>query len=300
MSKLNDTKNINVYKIGNGILLYKNVFKDFEDILSFFKEAESYKENIYIMKKFETWGHHGIWTEIDSDNFHIFNNANTLEEIKQKFILEKIYEAYKFVKKDFMIKYGDKDIWPSHYNKINLFNEGSNAKIAFLKYNTNDSENGKRPPINFNAFHSDVFEQDMDTPGYKLIFTSMMYLNDNYEGGEICFWDQDKVVGYKPEAGDIVVFPSCEPFYHGVLNTYNHERYAIRVNYCAVTEGSKEFKSGSYTPSLNHTNYKVGYKWVKDGMKFITTPGLKEHISIDPPEILNIEKMERVLLDAKD
>lgn len=297
MSKLNNLENISVYKISEGIILYKNVFKDSGDILSFFKKAETYDENVYIMKKFDTWGHHGIWTEIDSDSFHIFRNANTEEEIEQKFILEKIYEGYKLVNKDFMSKYGDKDIWPRHYSKINLFNEGSNAKIAFLKYDAND---GQRPTINVNAFHSDVFQQDMDTPGYKLIFTSMIYLNDDYGGGEICFWDGQKIVGYKPEAGDIVVFPSCEPFYHGVLNTYGQDRYAIRVNYCAVTDGSEEFKSRSHDPSLNYTNYKVGYKWIKDGMKYITTPNIKEHISIQPPTILTVNEMERLSLHAKD
>lgn len=300
MSKLNNIENVNVYEISNGIVLYKNVFNNSQDILSFFKEVELYEEDTYVMKKFDVWGNHGIWTEIDSASFHVFRSANGEEETKQKFILEKIYEAYTLVKKDFMSKYGNKDIWPKHYSKINLFNEGINAKIAFLKYDSNDKKGDKNSPINVNAFHSDVFQQDMDTPGYKLIFTSMIYLNDDYEGGEICFWDGEKIIGYKPEAGDIIVFPSCEPFYHGVLNTYENDRYAIRVNYCAVTDGSEEFKSRSYNPSLNYTNYKVGYKWIKDGMKYVITPGIKEHMSIQPPAILTVNQMKRVSLDAKN
>ena len=154
--------------------------------------------------------------------------------------------------------------------------------------------------FNFTAFHSDYFDQDMDTPGYKLIFTVMIYLNSDYEGGEICFWDGGKIVGYKPEPGDIIAFPSCEPFYHGVLNINNNNRYAIRMNYCAVTDGSKEFKDGTFKLSLNNTNYKVGYSWIKDGNKITTSPGIENNNFVDPPLILTTDKLERVLIDAKD
>jgi hypothetical protein len=306
MLKFNDIENVKVYKIADGIILYKNVFNNTDDILSFFKEAELYKEDRYMMKKFYDWGQYGVMTEVDSSSFHDFIpgyfNENEPEEVKQKAVFEKLNDAYKFVKKDFMLKYGNKNIWPSHYNKIDLFNEGKNTKIAFLKYETDMVKviKGEQFEFNFTAFHSDYFEQDMDTPGYKLIFTTMMYLNDDYEGGEICFWSGDKMLGYKPEPGDIVVFPSCEPFYHGVLNIYKNNRYAIRMNYCAVTEGSKEFKDGTFKPSLNYTNHKVGYSWIKNGKETITNPELHKNNRIDPPIMLTIDQMERVLIDAKD
>lgn len=304
MLKFNDIKNVKAYKISDGIILYKNVFKNTDDILSFFKEAELYKEDRYMMKKFYDWGQYGVMTEIDSSSFHDFIpgyfNKNEPEEVKQKAVFEKLYDAYKFVKKDFMIKYGNKDIWPSHYKKVDLFNEGDNTKIAFLKYDVEMAKLAELEKFNFTAFHSDYFEQDMDTPGYKLIFTSMIYLNNDYEGGEICFWDGSKLLSYKPEPGDIIVFPSCEPFYHGVLNITNNNRYAIRMNYCAVTDGSKEFKDGSFKKSLNYTNYKVGYKWIKDGNEITTSPGLSNNTLVDPPLKLTLNEMESVLIDAKD
>lgn len=39
-----------------------------------------------------------------------------------------------------------------------------------------------------------------------------LYLNDNYEGGEIAFRDQG--IQVKPSAGSAVVFPSSAPYYH--------------------------------------------------------------------------------------
>jgi hypothetical protein len=303
MLRFNDIENVKAYKLMDGAILYQNVLKDTEEILSFFKEAELYKEDKYLMKKFEIWGNHGIMTEIDSTSYHGFApeyfNPDDQEQVKQKKVFEKLEDAYRFVKKDFMIKYGNKDIWPSHYKKVDLFNECENTRIAFLKYDVDLAKKAESQKFNFSAFHSDFFEQDMDTPGYKLIFTVMIYLNDEYDGGEICFWDGKKIVGHKPSSGDIIVFPSCEPFYHGVLNISNSDRYAIRMNYVAVTEGSEEFKNGNFAPSLNYTNYKVGYKWTKDGKETTTSPDLDINTLVDPPLILNLDQMERVLIDAK-
>jgi hypothetical protein len=306
MLKFNDIKNVKAYKISEGVVLYKNVIKNVEEVLSFFKDAELYEEDTYMMKKFYKWGYYGTMTEIDSASFHNFSpqffNSDSPEEVKQKNSLESIHDAYKFVRDDFMSKYGNKDIWPDHYKKVNLFNESNSTKIAFLKYDKKHVMpfKGKGTIFNFTAFHSDYFDQDMDTPGYKLIFTVMLYLNDDYDNGEICFWDGENIIGYKPKAGDIVVFPSCEPFYHGVLNIYNADRYAIRMNYYITTEGSEEFKSGNFQPSLNLTNYKVGYEWLKDGVLTVTNPEMQKIKRVNPPIILDESEMERMSIDAKD
>ena len=83
------------------------------------------------------------------------------------------------------------------------------------------------------------------------------------------------------------------------LNINKSDRYAIRMNYTAITEGSEEFKSGTFKPSLNYSNYKVGYTWIKDKNKFYSSPEAEKQISTSPPLILNLDQMERVLIDAK-
>lgn len=40
----------------------------------------------------------------------------------------------------------------------------------------------------------------------------VLYLNDNYEGGNICFPEQN--LDIKPEAGSMIIFPSYPPYYH--------------------------------------------------------------------------------------
>jgi hypothetical protein len=58
--------------------------------------------------------------------------------------------------------------------------------------------------------HTD-WNEDQNTLEYSFV----VYLNDDYEGGEIYFGKQD--VKIKPKAGSIILFPSKEPYYHGSL-----------------------------------------------------------------------------------
>ena len=43
MLRFNDIENVKAYKLMDGAILYQNVLKDTEEILSFFKEAEMYE-----------------------------------------------------------------------------------------------------------------------------------------------------------------------------------------------------------------------------------------------------------------
>jgi hypothetical protein len=53
-----------------------------------------------------------------------------------------------------------------------------------------------------------------DHPAYNLLFASVLYLNDDYMGGEIKFPKRNLVV--KPEKGDLIFFPSIQDCEHGV------------------------------------------------------------------------------------
>jgi len=51
----------------------------------------------------------------------------------------------------------------------------------------------------------------------------VLYLNDDYEGGEIYFKEQD--IKVKPSAGSLVIFPSTEPYYHQSLPVVSGSKY---------------------------------------------------------------------------
>lgn len=53
--------------------------------------------------------------------------------------------------------------------------------------------------------------------------SALLYLNDDYEGGELVFPEQG--VSIKPFAGSIVVFPSTEPFFYQNNKIISGEKY---------------------------------------------------------------------------
>lgn len=101
-------------------------------------------------------------------------------------------------------------------------------------------------------YHTDYQQDSIDTPGPQPRITGVLYPNDDYEGGEIGFrvFDSsdmfdvkafkdtlyDKV--YKPKAGDLVMFPSEHPYYHGVFNIYKSPKYIYRLYWTVHQDAS--------------------------------------------------------------
>lgn len=75
--------------------------------------------------------------------------------------------------------------------------------------------------------------------GYEFLeYSTVIYLNDDYEGGEIYFPKLSYI--YKPKAGDIILFPcSTDEYLHGVLPVRGSNRYTIAMWH--TTDQSKEW-----------------------------------------------------------
>jgi 2OG-Fe(II) oxygenase superfamily len=58
-------------------------------------------------------------------------------------------------------------------------------------------------------------------------YTALIYLNDNFTGGELVFPDRDVVISPKP--GLFVGFPSNHKFVHAVPNVLSGKRYSLPV-----------------------------------------------------------------------
>lgn len=86
-------------------------------------------------------------------------------------------------------------------------------------------------------YHTDYQREYTHNPGAKFVVTAVFYLNDNYVGGDVIFKFLDKddlhvlkeEYTYRPSAGDIVMFLSGHPHYHGVRNVSEGEKYIIRT-----------------------------------------------------------------------
>ena len=64
-----------------------------------------------------------------------------------------------------------------------------------------------------------------DHPSYHRRVSSVYYINDDYEGGEINFPRFN--ISYKPEANEMIVFPSTYVYNHSVSEVTSGTRYAV-------------------------------------------------------------------------
>jgi hypothetical protein len=71
------------------------------------------------------------------------------------------------------------------------------------------------PHIDWNESNSDIE------------YTVVVYLNDNYDGGELEFVEPELDVKIKPKAGSIVMFPSFMPYKHQSCNITNGRKMLI-------------------------------------------------------------------------
>jgi hypothetical protein len=64
---------------------------------------------------------------------------------------------------------------------------------------------------------------DGEYPGIK--YGAIIYLNDNFEGGELFYSNLNYL--YKPKAGDIVIHPASEKYTHDVYPLISGNRYTL-------------------------------------------------------------------------
>ena len=94
-----------------------------------------------------------------------------------------------------------------------LKNALTNTAMDYV--NKNGLDSGRQAPISISKYFEGAFmgpHTDSSPEPTVEHISSVLYLNDNYEGGEINFPNQDICI--KPKAGSIVVFPSIPPFVH--------------------------------------------------------------------------------------
>jgi predicted 2-oxoglutarate/Fe(II)-dependent dioxygenase YbiX len=72
--------------------------------------------------------------------------------------------------------------------------------------------------------HSDIETLDgLPKNNYSIDYSTLVHLNDDYSGGELYFPEYD--ISFKPEAGNLVIFPSNRYFLHGVTKIESKPRF---------------------------------------------------------------------------
>lgn len=256
-----------------GIMVYNNVFKDTKKIKDIVSSSENLEnDGQYYIGNWGPWGHMGRSTALNPSVFDLtggscvhngdgldscVNKTNwltntapsnhlcegVLEEYKrfvvdshaidQRYFLNEIRNAYKSVLLDYT-----KGLDGFDFNSA----EWVTPSIHLLKHLRTPEEHSMSMPC-----HTDAPQFDSESGGSTFILTITMYLNDDYEGGELAFLDErnSDVVHYRPKAGDITVFPSAVPYFHGVERVESGERYVVRTFISKMLEPSKDWIENS-------------------------------------------------------
>lgn len=91
-----------------------------------------------------------------------------------------------------------------------------------LKHKGNTTGINKYYPDRQMGPHIDWNESNSDVE-----YTIVIYLNDNYDGGELRFVEPEIDVKIKPKAGSIVIFPSFMPYKHESMYVSNGRKMLI-------------------------------------------------------------------------
>ena len=217
------------------VIVYKNIFPNIDKLTQILIDSEyvERKENDYF-EEWEGWYTFGTqmsfpwnpnlsYEDIISNDYD-FNNYDLKEdEDPQKWVATSISNAFYQTTLDYI-----------KTNKINLPN-WEKMGLTICKYNLMPHSDYAM------AYHTDYSPFKEEEPGFKFAITCTIYLNDDYEGGEVNFLNMDskQVIEYKPYAGDVIMFKSGEPFYHGVNKISGKPKYFIRLFWGWNYEGSQ-------------------------------------------------------------
>lgn len=226
------------------VIVYKKILENVSDIFETVKHTESYTEKKHMFSPWKEWNANwsGMSTQIDGARDLVIN-SNDSDAVMQNKFFKNIYNVFDFVVKDFFSDYKEDKDWPTYLDLSNN-QRLSQAGISLLKYGEpQDHQTLHDLAMNY---HTDTNSFDIDSPGYKLAITVTMYLNDDYEGGEISFYDEkeNRVYNYKPKAGDVTVFPSSSPYFHGVLPFNGSFRYLLRMFITYKVDASENWNNG--------------------------------------------------------
>jgi Rps23 Pro-64 3,4-dihydroxylase Tpa1-like proline 4-hydroxylase len=164
------------------IFYYESVIDNPYDVVDDIESLDEELSDKSLVTNWHTWS--------SSDGSYVFGKRKSTN-------YESFSEASDNVKKLYLLidnllsEYGE-----DYANKLKV-NLGEKKAISISKYFTGSSM-GK---------HTD----SSPNPTIENI-SAVLYLNDDYSGGEIAFPDQGVVI--KPTAGSLVIFPSIPPFFH--------------------------------------------------------------------------------------
>ena len=223
----------NVEILDDNVIVFHNVLSDPDDYIDYYEEFGEWR------------GWYGFGRQIDS-RVHSFNSPPTFPTWEEWLEVAKIAEREVGEDKYFL------EVARAFHLASKFYVEQTGRALpnwtcqpwGLARYIPDENLNGDEN-LTMN-YHSDYMPEDADGPGDKFGITAVLYPNDDYRGGEIAFRviEDGKIAKefeYKPKAGDLVMFPSGHPYYHGVKRIYGSPKYITRLYWMYHFEGTESW-----------------------------------------------------------
>ena len=174
------------------IVYYKNLFTDNFNIVDLIEEDELSATSK--ITKWNSWG--------PSDNKVVYGKQKFINNVSNELNVSGFDSFIINTIKDAVIKCSQE--YSERYN----LDIGKLTPLSISKY---FEGKGMGP-------HIDSYS---DSP--KEVLSIVLYLNNNYEGGELYFKNQN--IKIKPEAGSLIAFPSVDPYFHESMPVLSGIKY---------------------------------------------------------------------------
>jgi hypothetical protein len=248
--------------------VYTGLLPDADRLYQAMKQSEEDGDGRYYLGKWDKWSVFGTYTQQKFDQNEPREFGERYDE--EKYLSDRVYEAYNTAINDYIARH-----------QIKLPEGARLMSSSFSKYD--EEINIMKNQLTM-QYHTDYIISERDMPGNKFFITCTTYINDNYDGGDICFYMDGKFINHKPKAGDILIFPSVEPYYHGVK---------------AITKGNKFFVRNFITYLFNGTeewleNQKIhgAHKWAKMEEKRLEYENPRSMLYIIDDKVVPYEEAE--------
>lgn len=232
---------LNYVEIYPKVHVYRNVLKDPQKLYEVMRKSEETSDGKYFLKKWDPWAHFGSYSQSKYIGEYTKEDEAHPMFVEEKEFSDEVENAYALVLADYV-----------KTHNINLPEGWRFSGCSYSKYNPQVNVMNNDMTM---QYHTDFITSQKEMPGDKFFITCTMYINDDYKGGDIEFFVDGKLINHKPVAGDILVFPSTEPYYHGVKVIEETEKFFVRNFVMFNYEGSEEW--------LKNQRRYGAYKWSK-------------------------------------
>jgi hypothetical protein len=190
-----------IEKLDSNILYYKKLISNPKEFVSKIESLDIENNNVLQLSKWKTWKASDEDIEYGVSKDGMFSNMQykTSSDIETSMIVYAIKSISDLCFMNYASETGSRMLKLPDY-------------FSIRKYNSH-ADMGK---------HVDA-EDPTDTN--HPVVSGVLYLNDDYEGGEIYFPEQG--VKIKPEAGSLIMFPAYRPYFHHPLPVTSGNKYMV-------------------------------------------------------------------------